>query len=125
VWIWSQERPDRLGRRTARLLLAPQHVNRVCTISTLEIARLLAAGHIALSMPLRDWIEQSLVALAAEKISIEAVLQLPDEDATNLPLRRKDSSPGPGWAAGMALSGRPGVAANNRASCESFGNYRF
>ena len=38
MWIWSQERPDRLGRRTARLLLAPQHVNRVCTISTLEMA---------------------------------------------------------------------------------------
>ena len=70
MWIWSQERPDRLGRRTARLLLAPQHVNRVCTISTLEIARLLAAGHITLSMPLRDWIEQSLVALAAETVPV-------------------------------------------------------
>ena len=70
MWIWSQERPDRLGCRTARLLLAPQHVNRVCTISTLEIARLLAAGHITLSMPLRDWIEQSLVALAAETVPV-------------------------------------------------------
>ena len=70
MWIWSQERPDRLGRRAARLLLASRHVNRVCTVSTLEVARLLAAGHIALSMPLRDWIQQSLAALAAETVPL-------------------------------------------------------
>ena len=70
VWIWSQERPERLGRRTAKLLLTPRHVNRVCTISTLEVARLLAAGHIALSMPLRDWVEQSLAALSAETVPV-------------------------------------------------------
>jgi len=70
VWIWSQERPDRLGRRAARLLLASRHVNRVCTVSTLEVARMLAAGHIALSMPLRDWIQQSLAALAAETVPL-------------------------------------------------------
>jgi len=45
-------------------------VNHVCTVSTLEIARLLAAGHIELSMPLRDWIQQSLAALAAETVPL-------------------------------------------------------
>jgi PIN domain nuclease of toxin-antitoxin system len=70
VWIWSQERPERLGRRTARLLLAPRHVNRVCTISALEVARLLAGGHIALSMPLRDWVAESLAELAAETVPV-------------------------------------------------------
>jgi PIN domain nuclease of toxin-antitoxin system len=70
VWIWSQEFPERLGRRAAKLLLAPRYVNHVCTISTLEVARLLAAGHIALSMALRDWVEQSLAALAAQTVPI-------------------------------------------------------
>ena len=45
-------------------------MNHVCTVSTLEIARLLAAGHIELSMPLRDWIHQSLAALAAETVPL-------------------------------------------------------
>ena len=45
-------------------------MNHVCTVSTLEIARLLAAGHIELSMPLRDWIQQSLAALAAETVPL-------------------------------------------------------
>ncbi len=31
---------------------------------------MLAAGHIALSMPLRDWIQQSLAALAAETVPL-------------------------------------------------------
>lgn len=70
VWIWSQECPERLGRRTVKLLLAARHVNSVCAISTLEISRLLAAGFIALSMPLRDWVEQSLTDLAAETVAI-------------------------------------------------------
>jgi PIN domain nuclease of toxin-antitoxin system len=70
VWIWSQERSERLGRRTVKLLLAAEHVNAVCAISTLEIARLVAAGAIVLSMPLREWVEQSLAELAAETVPI-------------------------------------------------------
>ena len=65
VWIWSQGQPEKLGRRSVQALLAPQHTNTICTISTLELARLLAVGTISLAMPLRDWIEQSLRELAA------------------------------------------------------------
>jgi len=50
--------------------VAPRQVNHVSTISTLEVARLLAAGHIRLSMPLRDWVAQSLAALAAETVPV-------------------------------------------------------
>lgn len=70
VWVWSQERPERLGRRTRNLLVSPDHGNYVCPISTLEIARLLAVGEVALSMPLRDWVDQSLEALTAETVRI-------------------------------------------------------
>ena len=70
VWVWSQEQPERMGPRTKRLLLSPAHDTAVCSISTLEIARLVAAGEIALSMPLTDWVAQSLADLAAETISV-------------------------------------------------------
>jgi PIN domain nuclease of toxin-antitoxin system len=68
--VWSQEHPERIGRRAARLLVAPAHVNAVCAVSTLEIARLIAAGDIVLSMPLRDWVEQSLADLDAETLVV-------------------------------------------------------
>jgi len=70
VWVWSQEHPERLGRRTRKLLVSPEHDNCVCPISTLEIARLLAVGEVALSMPLRAWVDQSLEELAAEPVRI-------------------------------------------------------
>jgi PIN domain nuclease of toxin-antitoxin system len=54
VWVWTQEQPERLGPRTKRLLVGDEHENWVCPISTLEIARLVAAGDIRLGMPLAD-----------------------------------------------------------------------
>ena len=70
VWIWSQEEPDRLGAQTKRLLVAPQHENQVCTVSTLELARLAAVGAVVPSIPLREWIEQALRALQARTIQV-------------------------------------------------------
>lgn len=65
VWIWSQEQPEKLGQPAVQALLAAEETNTVCTISTLELARLLAVGTISLAIPLHDWIEQSLNDLAA------------------------------------------------------------
>ena len=70
VWIWSQEEPDRLGARTKRLLLAPEHENHVCTLSTLELARLAVVGAIVPSMTLREWVERSLRALQARTVQV-------------------------------------------------------
>jgi PIN domain nuclease of toxin-antitoxin system len=42
----------------------------VCPISTLEISRLVAAGDIELSMPLSDWIAQSMADLSAQTVSV-------------------------------------------------------
>ena len=70
VWVWSQEQPEKLGRRAARALVSPDEVNTVCTISTLEIARLVAGGAISLAMPLPDWITHSLRELDATTLAV-------------------------------------------------------
>lgn len=70
VWIWSQEDPDRLGPRTQRFLLAAENEISVCTVSTLEVARLLAVGAIELSMPLREWVDQALGAIGAQTLAV-------------------------------------------------------
>lgn len=70
VWIWSQESPERLGTRATKALLGADNQNAVCAISTLEIARLLMAGAIELSVPLSTWVERSLVDLAAQSLPL-------------------------------------------------------
>ena len=51
VWIWSQGQPEKLGQRSVQALLTPQYTNTICTISTLELARLLAVGTISWPCP--------------------------------------------------------------------------
>jgi PIN domain nuclease of toxin-antitoxin system len=70
VWVWSQEDPDRLGPQAKRLLLDAQHENHVCTVSTLELARLVAAGAIDLSIALREWVQGALRAIEARTVEI-------------------------------------------------------
>jgi PIN domain nuclease of toxin-antitoxin system len=70
VWVWTQEEPDRFGPRTKRLLVGAEHENAVCPISTLEISRLVATGDISLSIPLGEWVRQSMADLAAQTVSV-------------------------------------------------------
>ena len=70
VWIWTQEQPERLGPRTKRLLIGAEHENAVCPISTLEISRLVAAAEIRLSMPLAEWVVESMADLAAQTVAM-------------------------------------------------------
>ena len=76
VWIWSQEEPDRLGPQTRRLLVDAEHENNVCTISTLELARLVAAGAISVSMALREWVERALHAVQARTVPVSHEIAL-------------------------------------------------
>ena len=82
VWIWSQEDPDRLGPHTIRLLAAPEHETHVCTISTLELARLATTGAISLSIPLGTWVEEAIGALQARTVPVSHEIAL---DAYGLP----------------------------------------
>ena len=70
VWVWTQEQPERLGSRTKRMLIGSEHENWVCPISTLEISRLIAVGDIRLSIPLGEWIAQSMAELSAQTVSV-------------------------------------------------------
>ena len=70
VWVWTQEEPQRLGPRTKRLVLGVEHENGVSPISTVEIARLLAAGEIDLSVALAEWVARSMADLAAHTIAV-------------------------------------------------------
>lgn len=78
VWIWSQEIPTNLGVKTREILLNPDNLIYVSTVSTLEIARLAALNRISLTMQLQSWVERSLELLNAEtlvlshKIALEA-----------------------------------------------------
>lgn len=70
VWIWSQEDVNRLGPQTRRLLLGPEHENHVCTISTLELARLVATGDINVSIALTEWVERALRAIQGLTVQV-------------------------------------------------------
>ncbi|MFI5396160.1 MAG: type II toxin-antitoxin system VapC family toxin [Candidatus Binatia bacterium] len=76
VWIWSQEDPDRLGPQTRRLLVDAGHENYVCTISTLELARLAATGAVSVSIALREWVERALHAIQARTVQISHEIAL-------------------------------------------------
>lgn len=71
VWVWTQEDPGRLGPRTKRLVLGAEHENGVSPISTLEIARLIAAGEIQLSIALAEWVTRSMADLAAHTVAMD------------------------------------------------------
>jgi PIN domain nuclease of toxin-antitoxin system len=68
VWIWSQERPDRLGPEAKRLLTDPQIALYVSTVSTLEIARLVATGAIELTDSLNSWVTATLESLGCKTV---------------------------------------------------------
>lgn len=70
VWIWSQEKPEKLGKETRRLLVDGKSTNHVATVSVLELARLVAAGDVILNKPLTAWIETALEELHAEEVAM-------------------------------------------------------
>src|SRR5207249_3477056 len=69
-WIWSQENEDRLGPQTRRLLVGAEHENHVCTISTLELARLVSENDIVVSIAISEWIDRAVHALRAHTVEV-------------------------------------------------------
>ncbi len=76
VWIWSQECPERLGKRTRERMLDPLRSLNVCTVSTLEIARLIAGGVLALDGSLKLWVDRSLKLLQARTIEVSHAIAI-------------------------------------------------
>ena len=82
VWIWSQQQPDKLGPQATRDLSDPITPLFVSTVSTLEIARLLAAKRIELTGTLQSWISDSLDLLLCKSIEVSHQIAL---EAYSLP----------------------------------------
>lgn len=77
VWIWAFEGSERLGP-SARGILGNQDNERWITpVSTLEIARLIDGGDLALSCTLAEWIEQSIddLKLKSQEVSHEIAMK--------------------------------------------------
>lgn len=82
VWIWSQQSPEELGSEASGALVDEEGQNSVSAISALEVARLVAAGVIRLSIPLADWVRDSMAALGAQNLPLTRDIAL---EAYSLP----------------------------------------
>lgn len=70
VWIWSQEQPEQLGATVVRDLTKMDTRLYVSPVSTLEIARLVAAGRIALTGSVGAWVADTTGSLRCTTIEI-------------------------------------------------------
>jgi len=70
VWIWSQMEPERLGPETRALLQNPTEDIQVATVSTLELARLVAGGQITLATTVTEWVAGALAALNVHTVEL-------------------------------------------------------
>ncbi|MGD9713882.1 MAG: type II toxin-antitoxin system VapC family toxin [Thermomicrobiales bacterium] len=70
VWLWTQAQPEKLGAKTQRLLTSPETRLHVSPVSTLEIARLVAGKLLAISVPLIQWVMDTLADLDAQTLPL-------------------------------------------------------
>lgn len=70
VLIWSQERPEELGKKTRKLLMDPGHTLFISSISTLEIGRLLYLGRLTLNKGLQEWLDEAFLNLQASELTL-------------------------------------------------------
>jgi PIN domain nuclease of toxin-antitoxin system len=82
VLVWSQNSPDNLGPKTRRRLLDPANEILVSAASTLEIARLVHLGLIAMKVGLDVWLNTALTSLQARSLVIDHRIA---RDAYSLP----------------------------------------
>ena len=76
VWIWTQESPDHLGRKARKAIEATTEQVCVATISTVEIARLVSMGTIALKGDLRRWIAAAIDSIEGRTIELDHVVAM-------------------------------------------------
>jgi PIN domain nuclease of toxin-antitoxin system len=76
VWVWTQEAPERIGPATMVILAEGNNTIFVSTISTLEIARLVDGGLLAIKGSLNRWIMRSLELILARTIEVSHAVAL-------------------------------------------------
>jgi PIN domain nuclease of toxin-antitoxin system len=77
VWIWAFDGSERLGRSAKEILVNPETERWISPISTLEIARLMEGGDIAINCPLSEWVEQSIhdLRLKSQEVNHEIAIK--------------------------------------------------
>ncbi len=70
VWIWSQLEPERLGPNAVSILEDPDQALYVAAVSTLEIACLVAAGRVDLSVSVQEWVDAAVAELSAATLDL-------------------------------------------------------
>ncbi len=70
VWIWSQESPEECGPLTLDHLADHANSLYVATVSTLEIARLLDSGGLALRGSLQSWVRRTTDLLRSQTVEM-------------------------------------------------------
>ncbi len=76
VWVWTQEAPERIGPAAMVALAEGNNTIFVSTISTLEIARLVDGGLLAIKGSLNRWIMRSLELILARTIEVSHAVAL-------------------------------------------------
>jgi PIN domain nuclease of toxin-antitoxin system len=71
VWIWTQEQPDAIGTKARSLLETTTDELCVSAVSSLEIARLVAAGMLELKGSLDRWVRTAIDSLEARSIDVD------------------------------------------------------
>src|SRR5262245_38446848 len=70
AWVWAVEDPDRLGKKARSAIRDKNNERWVCSVSALEIARLVWAGDLSLQIPIQEWVDRSLVDLQADSLPL-------------------------------------------------------
>jgi PIN domain nuclease of toxin-antitoxin system len=71
VWIWTQENSDAIGAKARSLLETTSDDLCVSSISSLEIARLVAGGMLELKGSLDRWVRMAIDSLEARSIDVD------------------------------------------------------
>ena len=76
VWIWAFEGSERLGGSAREILENTATERWISPVSTLEIARLIEGGDLAINCPLVEWVEQSTsdLRLKSREVSHEIAM---------------------------------------------------
>ena len=70
VWIWSQEAPEKLGRRGRALLEDASNGVAISAMAALEIARLVFLRRVHLAESAATWIADSIRSLRAHAVDV-------------------------------------------------------
>jgi len=70
VWIWSQEAPEKFGRRARALLENTANGVAISAMAAMEIARLVFLRRVHLAESASAWIADSIRSLGAQPIDV-------------------------------------------------------